>query len=116
MRFDDVQITSGFGILYLDGFTSDLSEHTACGASIGEYPDHLFQVNETIEFKLVLQTSFDLVIAIENEDGEMICGETTSAVNENITVTHTFEPGQYRLFVGRRDQSDSYLYRLILSE
>lgn len=115
-RFDGARLSSGFGILYLNGFTSGQTTQTACEGYVTEEPEHLIEVSYAMRFKLELHSEEDLVLAVLDPDGTWICGDEPSAINANVALTREFEPGTYEIWVGERRENTSTAYRLIFSE
>ena len=115
-RFDGASVSPGVGVLYLNGYTDELSADEACGGYFGEAAEHILEVRFSMNLKLVVQSSDDLVLAVTNPDGTLTCWDATSSSNENVSLDQHFEPGRYDIFVGPTRLQTTSAYRLVLSE
>ena len=115
-RFDGAQVSPGFGILYINGYTSETASAEGCGGFFGEEPEHVLEVDFTMDLKLVIQSSDDLVLSVVGPDGSMTCWDQASLSNANVSLAQRYEQGRYDVFVGPTEWHTTSAYRLVLSE
>lgn len=115
-RFNGAHISPGFGVLYLNGYTSETGEPLDCGGFTSDEPEHIVEFDYPMTMKLVLQTEDNLVLGVTAPDGELTCGDPRSTTNANVSLTHAFESGTYSIWVGSQVEGTSSAYRLVLSE
>ena len=115
-RFNGAHISPGFGILYLNGYTSENGEPSDCDGFFADEPEHIVEFDYPMTMKLVVQTEDNLVLGISAPDGELTCGDPMSTTNANVSLTHAFGTGMYSIWVGSQAEGTSSAYRLVLSE
>jgi len=115
-RFDGARLSPGVGILYLNGYTGEVTHHEACGGFLAEEPEHVLEVGYAMSLKLVAQSEHEIVLALKGEDGELICWDAESGSNENVSLATQLQPGVYQVWVGSTRAATSSAYRLVLSE
>ncbi|MBN1947080.1 MAG: hypothetical protein JW797_15500 [Bradymonadales bacterium] len=115
-RFDGVRLSPGFGVLYRHGYSDETADWEACGGFFGSEPEHILEVSQSMAFKLVVQSDFDLVLGVIDPEGELTCWDDASISNANVSLSHRYEPGRYEVRVGSSLQQTTHSYRLVLSE
>lgn len=115
-RFDGARLSPGVGILYLNGYTREVSQNEACGGFLADEPEHILEVGYAMSLKLVAESEHEIVMALKGEAGDLICWDADSQSNANVSLTTDLQPGTYNVWVGSTRAATSSAYRLVLSE
>jgi hypothetical protein len=115
-RFDGARVSTGFGVLYRNGYTDELAEREGCGGFLGQEPEHVIELEQAMNLKIVVQASSDMVLAVVDPDGQVTCWDENSISNDNVSLERQFSPGRYEVWVGSQQRHTAHAYRLVLSE
>jgi hypothetical protein len=115
-RFDGARLSPGFGILYRNGFTSEIVTQAECGGFLGDTPEHVLELGYAMQLKLTVHADNDVVMKVVAPNGDTTCGRPPSTANENVWFADYLAPGRYEIFVGSTRPHTSSVYRLVMSE
>jgi hypothetical protein len=115
-RFNGARLSPGFGILYRNGYTSELATSAECGGFLGETPEHVLELGYAMQLKLSVHSEQDVAMKMVAPSGDEICGRRPSGINDNVWLSEYLSPGRYELWVGSTRPHTSATYRLVLSE